>query len=72
MGYWNNGILEYWVWRNESYFYMDDTDQKLKSGHHPLLIPNIPIFHHSIIPLVIQRQTTPLWGEIKAWSSLRA
>jgi len=23
---------------------MEDTDQKLKSGHHPLFIPNIPIF----------------------------
>jgi hypothetical protein len=28
--------LEYWVWRNEIYFYVDNTDQKLKSGHHPL------------------------------------
>jgi hypothetical protein len=44
MGYWNNGILEYWVWRNVIYFNIDDTDQKLKSGHHPLFIPNIPIF----------------------------
>jgi hypothetical protein len=35
---------ENWVWRNEIYFYMDDTDQKLKSGHHPLFIPNIPIY----------------------------
>jgi len=54
MGYWNNGMLEYWVWRNEIYFYIDDADQKLKLGHHPLFIPNIPFFHHSIIPLVIQ------------------
>jgi len=53
MGCWNNGILEYWVWRNEIYFYVDNTDQNLKSGHHPLSIPNIPIFQHSIIPLVI-------------------
>ena len=51
MGYWNIGMLEYWVWRIEIYFYMDDTDQKLKSGHHPLFIPIIPFFHHSIIPL---------------------
>ena len=50
---WNNGILEYWVWRNAIYFYVDNTDQKLKSDHHPLFIPNIPIFQHSIIPLVI-------------------
>jgi len=21
MGCWNNGILEYWVWRNDIYFY---------------------------------------------------
>jgi hypothetical protein len=48
MGYWNNGILEYWVWRNEIYFYKDVIDQKLKSEHHPLFIPNIPFFHYSI------------------------
>jgi hypothetical protein len=46
---WGTGIMEYWNTevprlRNEIYFYMDDTDQKIKSGHHPLLIPNIPIF----------------------------
>jgi len=33
--------------------FIDDTDQKLKPGHHPPLIPNISFFHHSIIPLVI-------------------
>jgi hypothetical protein len=65
-------MLEYWIWRNEIYFYIDDIDQKLKSEHHPLFIPNIPFFHDSIIPLVIYRQTPPLWGEVKAWSSLRA
>jgi hypothetical protein len=65
MGYWNNGMLEYWVWRNEIYFYLDDYDQKLKSGHHPLFIPNIPYIHHSIIPLVNLRQTPPHWGENK-------
>jgi hypothetical protein len=69
MGYWNNGMLEYWAWRNEIYFNIDDTDKKLKLRHHPLFIPNIPFFQHSIIPLVISRQTPPLWGEIKAWSS---
>jgi len=53
MGCWNNGILEYWVRRNDICFYLEYTDQKLKSGHHPLFIPNIPIFQHSIIPLVI-------------------
>jgi len=46
-------MLEYWVWRNEIYFYPNGLDQKLKSRHHPLLIPNIPLFHHSTIPLVI-------------------
>ncbi len=44
---------EYWVWRIEIYSYLDAIDQKLKSGHHPLLIPNIPLFQHSIIPMVI-------------------
>jgi hypothetical protein len=50
LGYWNIGMLEYRVWRIEIYFYMDDTDQKLKSGHYPLFIPTIPFFHHSINP----------------------
>jgi len=45
MGYWNIGMLEYWVWRNEVNSYMDDTDQKLKSGYHPPLLPHIPLFH---------------------------
>jgi hypothetical protein len=51
---WGIGMLEYWIWRIEIYFYMDDTDQKLKSGHHPLFIPIIPFFHYSIIPPGIQ------------------
>jgi len=42
MGCWNNGMLEYWVWRNEIGFYMDDTNQKMKSDQQPLVIPNIP------------------------------
>jgi hypothetical protein len=50
LDYWNIGMLEYWVWRIEIYFHMDDTDQNLKSGHHPLFIPIVPFFHHSIIP----------------------
>jgi len=43
-------MLEYWVWRNEIYFYIADIDQKLKSDHHhhPPFILNIPFFHHSI------------------------
>jgi hypothetical protein len=53
MGYWNNGMLEYWVWR-------DDYNQKLKSEHHPLFIPNIPypLFHYSIG--LLTANTTPL------------
>ena len=53
MGYWNNGMLEYWVWRNEIYYYLDGNIQKIKSDYHPLMIPNIPFFHHSIIPWVM-------------------
>ena len=45
---WGNGMLEFWVWLNEIYFYiLDDTDQRIKSGHHPLFIPNIPFFSPS-------------------------
>jgi hypothetical protein len=51
-------MLEYWVLRTEIYFYMDDTDQKLKSGHHPLFIPIIPFFHHATGYLLTS--TTPL------------
>jgi hypothetical protein len=50
------GIMEYWVCRNEICFYMGGTDQKIKSGSHPFLIPNIPFFHHSTIPWAIFRQ----------------
>ena len=43
-----SGMMEYWVWRIEIYFYyINDIDQKLKSGHHPLLTPNIPFFQFS-------------------------
>jgi len=30
----------------------DDTDQISKTGYHPLFLPIIPFFHHSIIPLI--------------------
>ena len=30
---------------------MDGPDQKIKSDHHPHLVPHIPFFHPSIIPL---------------------
>ena len=53
MEHWNVGILKNRVWWNVSCFYMDGTDQIIKSDHHPLLIPNIPFFHHSIIPWII-------------------
>jgi len=39
----------------------------VKIRYHPLLIPNIPLLQHSIIPAGIYGR--PLWGEIKAWSS---
>jgi len=53
MEYWNVGILKSRVWWDEIYFSIDGTDQKIKSDHHLLFIPNIPFFHHSIIPWVI-------------------
>jgi hypothetical protein len=50
MEYWNVGILGL---SELDLFHMDGTDQKIKSDHHPLLIPNIPFFHFSIIPWVL-------------------
>jgi len=32
-------------------FYRAGTDGKLKSDHYPFLVPDIPLFHQSIIPL---------------------
>jgi hypothetical protein len=46
---------------------MDSADQTIKSDHHPLLIPNIPFFHHSIIPRVPWRQTPPLSPSCKLY-----
>jgi hypothetical protein len=35
-----------------------------------VVVPNIPLFHHSIIPaLVPMRRISPLWGAIKAGRS---
>jgi hypothetical protein len=34
---------------------MPQADQNTTSGHRSLFIPNIPLFHHSIIPLTLQR-----------------
>jgi len=50
MEYWNVGIMGL---AECDLFYMDGADPKIQSDPHPLLIPNIPFFHHSIIPLVI-------------------
>jgi hypothetical protein len=53
---WGIGIMECWnigFGGRRSVFYMDGTEQKIKTDSHPLLIPNIPFFHHSIIPWVV-------------------
>jgi len=42
---WNVGILGL---SELDLFHMDGTEQKIKSDYHPLLIPNIPLCHHSI------------------------
>jgi hypothetical protein len=63
MGYWNCGLLGV---AEEIYLNMVTTDKKLKSGHHPLFIPNIPYFHHAIFPLIILRPTSPLGDEVKS------
>ena len=58
---WNGGMLEWWnsgimeSWNNASggmrlNYNLDGTDKNLKSGPHPLFIPNIPPFQYSIIP----------------------
>jgi hypothetical protein len=44
---WVIGTLEYWNYGSSgmrSLFYIDDADPRLKSGHHPLLIPYTPSF----------------------------
>jgi hypothetical protein len=64
MGHWSDGILKTRVWRNEICFYMDGSDQKIKSDDYPLFDPQYSIFlsdsealraggHHSIIPWII-------------------
>ena len=40
-------------------FYWGGTDQRIKSDHHPFFIPNIPLFHHSIIPLGVKGKRHP-------------
>jgi len=46
--YWNVGMLGLVDWY--PFIYKDGPDQFIKSEWHPLSIPNIPLFHHSIIP----------------------
>ena len=60
-------MLECWVWQNEIYFYVYDTDQKLKLEYHPLLIPTIPFFHHSTIPMGTHRKKPPLSPSYKLY-----
>jgi hypothetical protein len=43
--------------------------RKLKSELHPYFIPNIPLFHYSIIPCVTYGRLLLLASEIKAWPS---
>jgi len=45
---------------------MNGTRLKIKIDHHPLLIANIPLLHHSITGFQMDK-TNPR-GEIKAWS----
>jgi hypothetical protein len=67
---WGTGLVEFWndgFGGVRSIFFVDSADQKLKSGPDPVIIPNIPFFHHSIFPLAI-KVIPPLRGEIKSWS----
>jgi len=61
--YWNVGVLKTCVWRNEICFYIDGTEQNIKSDHHLLLISNIPFFSD---PPALRIGS---WGELKAWPS---
>jgi hypothetical protein len=45
--------------------FMQGLVHKIKLGPDPLLISNIPFFHHSIIPWGIPPQRPPIWGHIK-------
>jgi hypothetical protein len=49
MEYWKVGMLVLSEW-DLFVNYEDGTYQNIKLDHHPLSIPNIPWFHHSIIP----------------------
>jgi len=47
MEYWKVGMLGL---VEGDLFHRDGMDQYIKSDHYPLSFPNIPLFHHSIIP----------------------
>jgi len=69
MEYWNVGMLKIHLRRTgisgmASVPSKDGKDQNIKSDQHPLLIPNIPFFHASIIPLVIEHQKPTIRNEI--------
>jgi hypothetical protein len=60
LGYWNIGMLEYWVWRVEIYLHMDDTSEikiRLSSTFHTHY-SIFPPFHYSTGYLMTS--TTPL------------
>jgi len=44
MEYWSDGMMKTHVWRDDICFYLNGAVQKIKSDHHPLLIPKIPLF----------------------------
>jgi hypothetical protein len=50
MKYWNVGMS---ALAEGDLLYMYVTDKKINSDQHPLFMPNIPFFHHSIIPWAI-------------------
>jgi hypothetical protein len=52
MEHWNVGIMGM---EEEDLFYRICRGPKIKSENRPLLRPNNPFFHHSIIPWVIDR-----------------
>jgi len=58
---WNNGILEYWNtgFSGMRSIYIHTARIRGKIRHHPLFIPNIPSFHHSIIPSVLNGKQHP-------------
>jgi len=41
-------MLEYWICWKDICFYMDGTNQKIKTDCYPLLIPDIPFFNYSM------------------------